>query len=127
MSCEKLKISAFDPYICKADRYLAGWQASFLNPMGRTVLINAVLDGQLSYVMVALALPPGVVTKIDKRRRSFLWTGHGGTSGSNCLIAWEKVSQSRDHGGLGIKDLGIQNTCLLLKLLHTLHAAGSSS
>jgi hypothetical protein len=34
-SCDKLKLSAFDPYICKTDRYLAGWQASFLNPMGQ--------------------------------------------------------------------------------------------
>jgi len=62
LSCEKLRLSAFDPYISKADRYLAGWQASLLNPMGRTVLINAVLDGQLSYVMSELPLPPGVVS-----------------------------------------------------------------
>lgn len=61
LSCEKLRLLVFDPYINKADRYLAGWQASLLNPMGRTVLINAVLDGQLSYVMSALPLSPGVV------------------------------------------------------------------
>ena len=45
LSCEKLRLSAFDPYIAKANRYLAGWQASLLNPMGRTMLINSVLDG----------------------------------------------------------------------------------
>ena len=75
LSCEKLRVSAFDPYICKVDRYLAGWKASLLNPMGRTMLINAVLDGQLSYVMMAMPLPLGVITGVDKRRRSFLWTG----------------------------------------------------
>jgi len=127
LSCDKLKISAFDPYICKTDRYLAGWQASFLNPMGRTVLINAVLDGQLSYIMMAVSLPPGVIAKIDKRRRSFLWTGKGEAHGSNCLIAWDQVRQCRDQGGLGIKDLAIQNICLLLKLLHKLHAGQQSS
>jgi hypothetical protein len=26
------------------------------------------------------------------------------------LIAWEKVRQRRDQGGLGIKDLAVQNT-----------------
>ena len=36
--------------------------------MGRTVLINAVLDGHLSYIMMSVALPPGVIAKIDKRR-----------------------------------------------------------
>jgi len=83
LSCDKLRLSAFDPYICKADRYLAGWQAALLNPMGRTVLINTVLGGQLSYVMCAMPIPPGVIAQIDKRRRSFLWTGDDNASGSS--------------------------------------------
>lgn len=127
LSCEKLKLCAFDPYISKADRYLAGWRAPFLNPMGRAVLINAVLDGQLSYIMMAVPLPPGVITKIDKRRRSFLWTGEGAANGAKCLIAWDQVRRCRDQGGLGIKDLAIQNICLLLKLLRKLHAGDQSS
>ena len=105
LSCEKLRLQAFDPYIAKADRYLAGWQATLLNSMGRSVLINAVLDGQLSYVMSALPLPPGVVKQVDKRRRGFLWTGEGDANGSSCLVAWDKVRCSKDQGGLGIKDL----------------------
>lgn len=77
LSCNRLWLSAFDPYICNADRYLAGWKASLLKPMGRTVPINSVLDGQLSYIMCAVRLPPGLIIRIDKRRRSFLWTGEG--------------------------------------------------
>ena len=127
LTCDKLKLSAFDPYISRTDRYLAGWQASFLNPMGRSILINAVLDGHLSYIMMAVSLPPGVIAKVDKRRRSFLWTGESDARGSNCLIAWDQVRQRREDGGLGIKDLAIQNTCLLLKLLHKLHAGEQSS
>jgi hypothetical protein len=30
-------------------------------------------------------------------------------------------------GGLGLKDLGIQNTCLLLKMIHKLHSNNASS
>jgi hypothetical protein len=30
-------------------------------------------------------------------------------------------------GGLGLKDLGIQNTCLLLKMIHRLHSNAESS
>jgi hypothetical protein len=30
-------------------------------------------------------------------------------------------------GELGLKDLGIQNTCLLLKLIHRLHSTNASS
>ncbi|CAN6236003.1 unnamed protein product [Urochloa humidicola] len=127
LSCTKLKLTAYDPYICRSDRYLAGWQAALLNPMGRTVLINAVLDGQLAHLMSAIPLPPGAIAQFDKRRRSFLWTGERTASGASCLIAWDKVRQDKHHGGLGVKDLGVQNTCLLLKLIHRLHSAASSS
>ena len=36
-------------------------------------------------------------------------------------LHWDKVRQRQDQGGLGIKDLAVQNICLLLKLLHKLH------
>jgi len=127
LSCSKLRLSAFDPYICRTDRYLAGWQAALLNPMGRPVLVNTVLGGQLTHLMSALHLSPGAIAKFDKRRRSFLWTGEGTASGANCLIAWEKVRQDRTQGGLGIKDLSTQNSCLLLKLIHRLHQTTASS
>jgi len=37
-------------------------------------------------------------------------------SSAQCFIALERVCLSKDQGGLGIKDLGLQNICLLLKL-----------
>ena len=72
--------------------------------------------------MMSVPLPPGVITKIDKRRRSFLWTGEGDANGASCLVTWDQVRKCRDQGGLGIKDLAVQNICLLLKLLHKLHS-----
>ena len=45
----------------------------------------------------------------------------------SCLVAWDKVRCSKDQGGLGIKDLEVQNICLLLKLLHKLYTATQSS
>jgi hypothetical protein len=127
LSCSKLKLSELDPYIAKTDRYLAGWQASVLNLMGRTVLISAVLDGQLSYIMSVVPLPPGAITKFDKRCRGFLWTCDNNANGGNYLVAWVTVRLSRDQGGLGIKDIGVQNSCLLLQLIHRLHQCAASS
>ena len=123
----KLKLSTFAPYIAKTDRYLAGWQATLLNPMGRTVLINAVLDSQLVYLMSALPIPPGVLKQVDQHRRAFLWTGEDVARGANCLVAWAQVCDNRANGGLGIRDLNLQNSCLLLKLLHQLHRGAGSS
>lgn len=97
--------------------------------MGRTVLINSVLDSQLVYFMSSLQLPPSVIQQMDKRRRAFLWSGEktGTTSPASCLVAWIRVCYPKDLGGLGIKDLGTQNICLLLKLLHKLHCPQSSA
>jgi hypothetical protein len=111
----------------KTDRYLAGWQAALLNVMGRAVMVNAVLDSQLIYAMCALPLPAGIISQVDQRRRSFLWSGESSMTGSQSLVAWERVCWNRDHGGLGIKDLSLMNVCLLLKLIHRLHVAEDSA
>lgn len=60
LSVNKLPLSAFTPYIQKTDRYLSSWQANLLNPMGRAVLINSVLDSQLVYFISSLQLPPSL-------------------------------------------------------------------
>jgi hypothetical protein len=97
-----------------------------LNHQGRLVLINSVLDGLATYLMQALVLPPGIVEKLDSKRRAFLWTVTDKTSGAKCLVRWENVQKSKEEGGLGIRNLAIQNACLLLKLLHRLHHPDSA-
>ncbi|GJN08980.1 hypothetical protein PR202_ga26942 [Eleusine coracana subsp. coracana] len=77
--------------------------------------------------MSALPLPPGVQDQLDSRRRGFHWTGTGKASGAQCLVAWERACQPKEAGGLGLKQLGTQNQCLLLKLPHRLHHPEGSS
>ena len=123
LSVHKLPLSAYTPYIQKTDRYLSTWQATLLNPMGRAVMVNSVLDSQLVYFMSSLQLPPSVIHQLDRRRRAFLWSADktGKSKPANCLVAWINVCKPRDLGGMGIKDMGTQNICLLLKLIHKLH------
>ena len=121
LSNVKLNLAAFAPLISKVDRRLSGWQAALLNHQSRLVLINSVLDGLATYMMQALALPPGIISAIDSRRRAFLWSGKDKTSGAKCLVKWDDVQRPSLEGGLGVKDLATQNACLLLKLLHRLH------
>ena len=67
LSCDKLRLSAFAPLISKSDRYLAGWQCTLLNSMGRAVLINSVMDSQLIDAMSSLLLPQGTLDALDRR------------------------------------------------------------
>jgi hypothetical protein len=54
LSVNKLPLSVLNVYIQKTDKFLSSWQADLLNPMGRTVLVNSVLDSLLVYLMSSL-------------------------------------------------------------------------
>jgi hypothetical protein len=126
LSCEKLGIDAFVPLIAKADKCLSGWRALLLSPAGRLVLVNAVLDSLPTHAMAAMLLPPAVIKALDALRRAFLWGGGDQVSGAKCLVAWDKVCRAKCEGGLGVRALGVQNACLLVKVLHRLHVRPTS-
>jgi hypothetical protein len=57
----------------------------------------------------------------------FLWTSKDKSNGAKCLIAWDTCCQPKSHGGIELRNLKVQNQCLLLKLLHRIHTSGDSS
>ncbi|GJN19210.1 hypothetical protein PR202_gb06458 [Eleusine coracana subsp. coracana] len=77
--------------------------------------------------MMALELPPGVVAAMTARRRAYIWAGDEKTNDAACMVAWDKVTTQKHCGGLGVRNIRMQNQCLLLKLLHRLHTATNSS
>jgi len=86
-------------------------------------LVNVVLGSLPIYFMSSILLPKTVRDLLDAKRRAFFWTGEDKCTGANCLVAWDRVCQSRAAGGLGIKNLEDMNHCLLLKFVHKLHEA----
>ena len=121
LSPHKLRASDFQPLLTSFDRYLAGWKARLLSTGGRIVLVNAVLGSLPIYFMSSTLLPKTVRELLDAKRRAFFWTGEDKCTGANCLIAWERVCQSREAGGLGVKNMEDVNHCMLLKFIHKLH------
>ena len=84
-------------------------------------MVNAVLGSLPVYFMPSTMLPKTVIGLLDAKHRAFFWTGEETCKGANCLVAWERVCQSREAGGLGIKNIEDMNHCLLLKFIHKLH------
>ena len=123
LSPHKLRPSDFQPLISSFDRYLAGWKARLLSTGGRIVLVNAVLGSLPIYFMSSTLLPKTVRDQLEARRRAFFWTGEDKCTGAKCLVSWERVCQSRDAGGLGIKNMEDMNHCLLMRFVHKLHEA----
>jgi hypothetical protein len=54
---------------------------------------------------MAFDFPPWAIKAVDKIRRGFLWRGRKDAKGGHCLVAWVKVCQPLELGGLGISDL----------------------
>jgi hypothetical protein len=77
--------------------------------------------------MSALSIPVTVLHDMDRRRRCFLWNGDNNSTAAKSLVAWERVCLSKDQGGLNIRNLGLRNICLLLKLLHRLFCSQESA
>ena len=121
---QKLKPSDFQPLITSFDKYLSGWKARLLSSGGRLVLVNAILGSLPIYYMSSILLPKGVRELLDAKRRAFLCTGEEKCHGANCLVAWERVCQKREDGGLGVKNLEDMNHCLLMKFVHKIHEPG---
>lgn len=67
--------------------------------------------------MCTLKLHVAVTDHIDKLSRAALWRGREMDARGKALVAWEKCIIPRDKGGLGIKNIKLQNEALLLKHL----------
>ena len=114
-SPHKLHPSAFQPVIDRCDMYLAGWCTLLLSHGGRLILLSAVLDSLPTYFMMCFSLPVSVLEEIDKRRCIFFWSNGDTFSGAKCLVVWDRVCMPKQAGGLGVKNLRVQNFCLMLK------------
>lgn len=99
-------------YLTKID----GWIARLLSKGDRFIYITWVLDLLVVYFMSVFRLPKKVLKILDAYRRSFFWTNEETCTSSKCTIAWKNMSKHKNIGGLGFKNLAIQNYCLLMKL-----------
>jgi hypothetical protein len=94
---------------------LASWKSRLLNKPGRVVLANSVISSLPSYHMQIQWLPQGMCDDLDRTVRRFIWKGTG-DSGMH-LVGWNKISQPRRFGGLGVRIARFQNVSLLGKLI----------
>lgn len=98
----------------KCEKKLANWKNQYLSMGGRLILINSVLDAIPTYMMSLFSIPVNVVKKIDALRRNFLWEGNSEKK-KIYLVKWGGMTTSKKAGGLGIKNLRVQNQSLMMK------------
>jgi hypothetical protein len=126
LSDHKLPASALEFLSVKISKCIPGWRTSLLPIGGRLTLTDAVLSALPSFAMSVLPIPKGALVKMDRPGRAMFWKAQEKCSGGDCQVAWDYVCRLRSEGGLGITDLGLQNRCLLLKVLHGLFTGHDS-
>jgi hypothetical protein len=94
---------------------LASWKSRLLNKPGRVVFANSVISSLPSYHMQINWLPQGMCDDLDKTVTRFIWKGTGDTGIH--LVCWNKITQPRRFGGLGVRIARLQNVSLLGKLV----------
>lgn len=66
--------------------------------------------------MFVFNIRKSVLNKLDAFRRAFFWAAEETCTCAQCLVAWKNVCKPNFFGGLGLKNLHIQNQAMLMKL-----------
>nr|XP_009794949.1 PREDICTED: uncharacterized protein LOC104241713 [Nicotiana sylvestris] len=98
----------------KVEKRLATWQMQYLSMGGRLTFISSVIDSIPTYFMSLYPMPSKVLKQLDKLGKNFLWKGNNEGHKFH-LVKWVKVTQPKDLGGHGIKDLAKHNKSMLMK------------
>ena len=103
----------------KFEKKQSSWKGKHMSVGGRLVLINSVLTSLTMFMLSFFEVPKGVLEKLDYFRSRFFWQSDEHKKKYR-LVKWSILCQPKEIGGLGIKNLDIQNRCLLSKWLFKL-------
>ena len=92
---------------------------SMLNTVGRVCLAKSVMASIPSYIMQVFWLPRSLIGRMNQLMRSFIWSKGRRARGWH-LVNFPTITLSKDHGGLGIRNMKLANTALLGKTIWSL-------
>ncbi|KAJ4802046.1 RNA-directed DNA polymerase (reverse transcriptase)-related family protein [Rhynchospora pubera] len=95
---------------------LTGWRSNMLSHAGRLVLIKSVLMSVPVYHMSVEVLPKGIIKKMESLIAKFFW-GKSNQTKYLSFLAWKKICQPIENGGLGVRQLESFGDALFLKLV----------
>lgn len=80
-------------------------------------MVNQVLLATAWYIASCWMLHPGVIDRLKRLVRNYLWAGTDGSEDTRARVAWHTCFLPIDQGGLGIIDPEIQSKALISKCI----------
>nr|XP_027082466.1 uncharacterized protein LOC113704793 [Coffea arabica] len=98
------------------DKKLQDWKNKLLSQARNEIMLKAVALAMLTYTMSCFRLHTQLCREINSKMADYWWRD---TEGKNKIhwISWKKITQTREAGGMGFKDMQISNKTLLAKQL----------
>ena len=116
LNSKKLSLANCEPLLHQVKNRLSSWSVKTLSFVGRLLLIKTVIAGITTFWCSAFILPKACIKNINSMCSFVLWKGNL-EGHHSAKVAWEKVTLTKDQGGLGVKDLLIWNRSCTLRLI----------
>ena len=108
------KKDLFASIVDKIQQRALSWSSHQLSTAGKLVLLQYVLSAIPTFPMSCFELPVSICKKIQSVVTRFWWDSNDGKK-KMCWVSWEKLTQPKSAGGLGLKDIQWFNKALLAK------------
>ncbi|GKV17362.1 hypothetical protein SLEP1_g27876 [Rubroshorea leprosula] len=115
ITSKRIKKSDCNFIVDKVRSKLAGWKANMLSLAGRVTLATSVLSSIPNYYMQGMFFPASIHKELDTITRNFIW-GSTSTKRKANLISWDRITQPRKAGGIGIRASSEVNQAAMAKL-----------
>lgn len=116
MVTKKLTLLNCEPLLQQIKARFSSWSAKALSFAGRLLLIKTVIAGITTFWCSSFILPKACINRINSLCGLFLWNGTS-EGHQSARVSRDKVTLTKEQGGLGIKDLHAWNKSCILKLV----------
>eukprot|EP00253_Pinus_taeda_P019011 PITA_19011 len=114
---ETVKTKIWAKHIERMRGLLQSWGVSWLNLVGKVILIKVILLALPIYQYAVILAPASIHKHMEIILRSFLWLGGKQESKKFSLVKWDQVTLPYEKGGLSIKIPSLSNRALGFKLI----------